>query len=153
VIGFSPGIAYARLGRHPSNAKEYYAFMLDVLGDVGKDTLPQNKTVLALGSDVKLFEDSDNAMKYLGMSDGKVGYYKDHRSWMVHMNARFIAYHMGVFATTGAGKSLLARHQIVPFLQKSGYDVLVLLCNLGTLNNYSKEKQLCNLGTCARTES
>lgn len=70
IGGFSPGIAYARLGKHPSNAKEYYAFMLDVLGDVSKGKLQQNKTVLAPGSDVELFEDADNPMSYLGISQG-----------------------------------------------------------------------------------
>jgi len=126
VGGFSPGIAYARLGKHPSSAKEYYAFMLDVLGDVNSGTLEQNKTVLAPGSDVELYEDSDNPMSRLGTSGGSVGYYKDHPKWMVPMNANFIPYHIGVFATTGAGKSLLTRHQIVPFLQKGGYDVLII---------------------------
>ena len=126
IGGFSPGIAYARLGKRPSSAKEYYAFMLDVLGDVSKGTLQQNKTVLAPGSDVELYEDTDNPMTFLGISHGRVGYYKDHPNWMVPMNANFIAYHIGVFATTGAGKSLLTRHQIVPFLQKAGYDVLII---------------------------
>jgi hypothetical protein len=126
IGGFSPGIAYARLGKHPSNAKEYYAFMLDVLGDVSKGKLQQNKTVLAPGSDVELFEDADNPMSYLGISQGSVGYYKDHPNWIVPMNANFIPYHIGVFATTGAGKSLLTRHQIVPFLQNAKYDVLVI---------------------------
>ena len=46
--------------------------------------------------------------------------------WTVPMNAKFIPYHIGVFATTGAGKSLLTRHQIVPFLQNAEYDVLVI---------------------------
>jgi hypothetical protein len=124
--GFSPGIAYARLGKRPSSAKEYYAFMLDVIGDVGKGILQQNKTVLAPGSDVELYEDTENPMTYLGKSEGSVGYYKDHPKWMVPMNAAFIPYHIGVFATTGAGKSLLTRYQIVPFLQHAGYDVLVL---------------------------
>jgi hypothetical protein len=126
VGGFSPGIAYARLGKRPSSAKEYYAFMLDVLGDVSKGTLQQNKTVLAPGSDVELYEDTDNPMTHLGTSDGSVGYYKDRPKWTVPMNASFIPYHLGVFATTGAGKSLLTRHQIVPFLQKSKYDVLII---------------------------
>jgi hypothetical protein len=56
AVGFSPGIAYARLGRHPSTAKEYYAFSLDVLGDISAEKLEQNKTVIAPSSDVVLFE-------------------------------------------------------------------------------------------------
>ncbi|MEM2961357.1 MAG: hypothetical protein QXU67_07100, partial [Candidatus Bathyarchaeia archaeon] len=66
AAGFSPGIAYARLGRHPSTAKEYYAFTLDVLGDITSGKLEQNKTVIAPSSDVNLFEQSDNPMNHLG---------------------------------------------------------------------------------------
>ena len=126
AVGFSPGIAYARLGRHPSTAKEYYAFSLDVLGDISAEKLEQNKTVIAPSSDVILFEQSDNPMNHLGSPNGSVGYYKGHKNWTVPMIARFIPYHIGVFAVTGAGKSLLARYQIIPFLRNSGYDLVII---------------------------
>jgi hypothetical protein len=126
AVGFSPGIAYARLGRHPSTAKEYYVFTLDVLGDISSEKLEQNKTVIAPSSEVLLFEQEDNPMSHLGSPNGSVGYYKDHPKWTVPMLAKFISYHIGVFAVTGAGKSLLARYQIIPFLQKSGYDVMII---------------------------
>jgi len=125
VAGFSPGIAYARLGRHPSTAKEYYSFDLDVLGDISRGTLEQNKTLIAPSSDVLLFEDRDNPMTHLGCPNGSVGYYKDHKNWIIPMNAKFITYHIGVFAVTGAGKSLLARYQVIPFLRSSGFDVII----------------------------
>ena len=126
AVGFSPGIAYARLGRHPSTAKEYYAFTLDVLGDISAGKLEQNKTVIAPSSDVVLFEQDDNPMNHLGTPDGSVGYYKDHPKWTVPMVAKFIPYHIGVFAVTGAGKSLLTRYQIIPFLQSSTYDLIMV---------------------------
>jgi hypothetical protein len=126
AIGFSPGIAYARLGRHPSTAKEFYAFSLDVLGDVSAGKLEQNKTVIAPSSDVLLFEHADNPMNHLGSPNGSVGYYKDHPNWTVPMIARFIPYHIGVFAVTGAGKSLLARYQIIPFLRSANYDLVII---------------------------
>ena len=31
---YPPGVAYARVGRHPSNAKEFCAFGLSVVGEV-----------------------------------------------------------------------------------------------------------------------
>jgi len=124
-VGFSPGIAYARLGRHPSNAKEYYAFTLDVLGDISSGVLEQNKTLIAPSSDVLLFEEQDNPMTHLGSPNGSVGYYKDHPNWIIPMNAKFITYHIGIFAVTGAGKSLLARYQVIPFLRSSGFDVII----------------------------
>jgi len=126
AAGFSPGIAYARLGRHPSTAKEYYAFTLDVLGDISTGKLQQNKMVIAPSSDVILFEQSDNPMSHLGVPNGSVGYYKDHPNWTVPMIARFIPYHIGVFAVTGAGKSLLTRYQIIPFLLSANYDLIII---------------------------
>lgn len=126
AAGFSPGIAYARLGRHPSTAKEYYAFTLDVLGDISTGKLEQNKTVIGPSSDVLLFEQEDNPMNHLGSPNGSVGYYKDHPKWTVPMIARFIPYHIGVFAVTGAGKSLLTRYQIIPFLRSANYDLIIV---------------------------
>lgn len=140
VGGFSPGIAYARLGKHPSTAKEYYAFTLDVLGDISGGTLQQNKTVIAPSSDVLIFEQKDNPMVHLGNLDGSVGYYKDHPNWVVPMIARFIPYHIGVFAVTGAGKSLLTRHQIIPFLRDFGYDVAIIDWKGSDYAPYFKEK-------------
>jgi hypothetical protein len=126
AVGFSPGIAYARLGRHPSTAKEYYWFSLDVLGDISSGKLKQNKTVVAPSSDVLLFEQEDNPMAHLGIPNGSVGYYKEHPKWTVPMIARFIPYHIGVFAVTGAGKSLLTRYQILPFLRSANYDTIII---------------------------
>lgn len=126
AAGFSPGIAYARLGKHPSTAKEYYSFSLDVVGDISMGKLEQNKTVIAPSSDVLLYEQTDNPMSNLGTPNGSVGYYKEHPKWTVPMIARFIPYHIGVFAVTGAGKSLLTRYQIIPFLQSASYDVLIV---------------------------
>ena len=130
AIGFSPGIAYARLGRHPSTAKEYYMFTLDVLGDVSSSKLEQNKTVIAPASDVIIFEEADNPMKNLGQREGEenegIGYYKGHSNWTIPTVARFIPYHIGVFAVTGAGKSLLTRHEIIPFLQRASYNLIII---------------------------
>jgi hypothetical protein len=50
---YSPGVAYARIGRHPSNAKEFYAFGLSIIGDVTKE-LQQNKFVIAPSSEVEV---------------------------------------------------------------------------------------------------
>ena len=126
AAGFSPGVAYARLGKHPSTAKEYYAFTLDVLGDITSGKVEPNKTVIAPSSDVVLFEQEDNPMTHLGAPNGSVGYYKDHPNWTVPMIAEFIPYHIGVFAITGAGKSLLTRYQIIPFLRASNYDLIMI---------------------------
>jgi hypothetical protein len=65
-------------------------------------------------------------MNHLGVPNGSVGYYKDHPNWTVPMIAKFIPYHIGVFAVTGAGKSLLTRYQVIPFLQDATYDLIIV---------------------------
>ncbi len=122
---YSPGVAYARIGRHPSNAKEFYAFGLSVVGDVSNNILKENKMLIAPSSEVEIFEETDNPMKILGSTSNTIGYYKEHPSWKVPLNPQFICYHMGVFAATGAGKSLLTRYEIIPFMKKAGYDILI----------------------------
>jgi hypothetical protein len=125
VGAYSPGVAYARIGHHPSNAKEYYAFGLDVIGDISTDDLKENKMLIAPSSDVELYEERDNPMVSLGTATNSIGYYKDHPNWKVPINPSYVCYHMGVFASTGAGKSLLTRYQIIPFIRSAGYDVLI----------------------------
>lgn len=122
---YSPGVAYARVGRHPSNAKEFYAFGLNVVGEVSDSKLKENKMLIAPSSEVEIFEEHDNPMKILGSTENTIGYYKDHPNWKVPTNTDFICYHMGVFAATGAGKSLLTRYEIIPFIREAGYKVLI----------------------------
>jgi DNA helicase HerA-like ATPase len=123
---YSPGVAYARVGRHPSNAKEFYAFGLSVVGEVSdSSTLKENKMLIAPSSEVEIFEEHDNPMTILGSTSSTIGYYKDHPGWKVPLNQQFICYHMGVFAATGAGKSLLTRYEIIPFVKAAGYKVLI----------------------------
>lgn len=125
IGAYSPGVAYARIGHHPSNAKEYYAFGLDVIGDVSTEDLKENKMLIAPSSDVELYEEHDNPMASLGSTPNSIGYYKDHPNWKVPIDASYVCYHIGVFASTGAGKSLLTRYQIIPFIRSAGYDVLI----------------------------
>lgn len=124
TTAYSPGVAYARMGRHPSNAKEFYAFGLSIVGDVTK-ALEQNKYVVAPSSEVELFEESDNPMTYLGKGDRTIGYYKDTKSWKVPYEPNYVSYHLGVFGVTGSGKSFLARYQLIPILRQSAMDVIV----------------------------
>ena len=56
---FSPGVAYAKSGRKPSTAKEFYGFSLSVIGDVA-NALKQNKLIIAPSSTVRIFETYDN---------------------------------------------------------------------------------------------
>jgi len=123
---YSPGVAYARIGRHPSNAKEFYAFGLSVIGEISdNNNLKENKMLIAPSSEVGIFEETDNPMSILGASTRSIGYYKDHPTWKVPLDSEFICYHIGVFAATGAGKSLLTRYQIIPFIRSAGHNILI----------------------------
>lgn len=125
--GYHPGVAYARIGGKPSMAKETYDFALSVIGETGK-TMQQNKKILAPGSTVFVFEEDDDPMKYLAgkKETATLGHYEGQTGWEVPVDSSFISYHIGIFASTGGGKSFLARHQMIPLLQKAGYDILVL---------------------------
>ncbi|MCS7116839.1 MAG: DUF87 domain-containing protein [Nitrososphaerota archaeon] len=125
--GYHPGVAYARIGKNPSTAKESYDFSLSVIGEVS-EYIQQNKKIIAPSSEVKIFEDHDEPMKLIAGSKYKltIGHYEGHPNWRVPVNHEFIPYHIGIFASTGGGKSYLARYQIIPLLRKSGYDVIVL---------------------------
>ncbi len=125
--GYHPGVAYARIGGQPSTAKETYDFALSVIGEA-RESVSQNKRIVAPGSLVEIFTDDDNPMRLLagGKHALTLGFYEGHSNWRVPVDASFIPYHIGVFASTGGGKSFLARFQIIPLLQKGGYDVLIL---------------------------
>lgn len=125
--GYHPGVAYARIGGKPSPAKETYDFALSVIGEVG-ESVQQNKRILAPGSDVFLLDNSDDPMKFLAGSKHTqtLGYYEGHPRWFVPVDDSYISYHIGIFASTGGGKSFLARYQIISMLRKAGYDVLIL---------------------------
>lgn len=90
----------ARMGRHPSNAKEFYAFGLSIIGHVTRE-LEQNKYVIAPSSDVEVFEESDNPTTCLGGGDKTIGYYKDMKSWKVPYDSEYVPYYIGVFGVTG----------------------------------------------------
>ena len=124
---YNPGVAYARIGGQPSNAKEIYDFSLSVIGVID-ESVEQNKKIIAPGSPVQLYEDIDNPMAKLAGPNypHSIGYYVGHPTWSVTVDHTFISYHIGIFASTGGGKSYLARHEVIPFLTKTGYSILIL---------------------------
>jgi len=122
---YSPGVAYARAGRQPSSAKEFFGFNLIVIGDVSKGKIEQNKLIISPTSTVHLFEKGDNPMSYLGRHSITIGHYSGEVGWKVPLLEEYISYHIGVYGSTGSGKSFLCRYELIPVLRKAGYDVLV----------------------------
>ena len=124
---FNPGVAYARRGRIPSSAKEYYTFNLEVIGMIGEDGLEQNKLIIAPTSIVELFSDEDDPMKLLSKSpELTIGHYWGKPNWRVPVLKQYINYHIGIFGVTGSGKSYLARYEIIPLLRKAGYSLIIM---------------------------
>jgi DNA helicase HerA-like ATPase len=129
-VGFySPGVAYARtLGKTPSRAKESYHFILSFIGVVEKNSIKPNDTIVAPGSPVYTFKDSNyNPLDFLQPKDYvKGGFLASNENWEVPFDTSFIPYHIFIVGATGSGKSFLARHLVIPLLRKAGYGVLVL---------------------------
>ena len=122
---YSPGRAYARIGRAPSSARESFDFDLSVVGELTEKGIRQNKLIIAPRSPVYRFV-GGNPFELMGVDMGyEVGYYKDHEDWKVPALPEYIPYHIGVFCTTGWGKTSLVRCKIIPLLRKAGYGVLI----------------------------
>ncbi|MCS7133964.1 MAG: DUF87 domain-containing protein [Candidatus Caldarchaeum sp.] len=123
---YNPGVAYAKSGKGPSTAKEFFGFRLSVIGDVTDGTIKQNKLIIAPASPVYRFDETINPMELLGKSSHSIGYYATGQpSWKIPVLAEYIPHHIGVFGVTGSGKSYLTRYQIIPLLRGAGYDVLI----------------------------
>ncbi|MDW7978013.1 MAG: DUF87 domain-containing protein [Candidatus Caldarchaeum sp.] len=123
---YNPGVAYAKSGKGPSTAKEFYGFRLVVVGDVSDGEIKQNKIIIAPASPVYRFEEGFNPMQLFGRSSHTIGYYATGKpSWKIPVLTEYIPHHIGVFGVTGSGKSYLTRYQIIPLLRQAGYDVMI----------------------------
>jgi len=128
---YRPGVAYARMGMTPSDSKRHYIFKILVIADV-TSTFEENKLIIAPGSDIFVFEDEDNPMKYFAkgieLSEGKlitISYYRGKENWKVPINPEYISRHIWVTGVTGSGKSYLVKYEIIPALRKADYDILI----------------------------
>ncbi len=132
VGSYSPGIAYVRAkGEAPSKVKESYHFTLMFIGVIDEDGVRSNDAIVSPGVPVYTFKGSDyNPLTLIEPRDeyGCVhgGFLAKERKWSIPFHKRFIPYHIGVFGTTGSGKSFLARFLLIPILKEAGYRVLVL---------------------------
>ncbi|MEM1983890.1 MAG: DUF87 domain-containing protein [Candidatus Korarchaeum sp.] len=127
--GYRPEVAYLRHGGEPSSAREIYSFDLIVLGCLEDGRLRTNRTIIAPGSPVYAF-DQENPLELIAGSAKKLAWMRAHldgrREWRVPADAQYIPYHVGVFGSTGTGKSWFTRHVLIPLYLDSGYKVIVL---------------------------
>lgn len=123
---YTPAIAYAKSGRGPSTAKEFFGYRLVVIGDVTNGTIRQNNLIIAPGSYVYRFDERYNPMSFLGNSRHKIGYHATgYKTWEVPVLAEYIPHHIGIFGVTGSGKSYFCRYRLIPLLREAGYDIMI----------------------------
>jgi intein/homing endonuclease len=53
-------------------------------------------------------------------------HYQERSSWLIPAETRYLNYHVGIFGSTGCGKSYLARFSLIPMFLEAKYRVLVL---------------------------
>jgi len=127
---YRPDVAYLKYGGQPSGAREVYSFRVMPIGVKSEDGFEPNKLIIAPRSPVYLFEDDDNPLELLaaGIKEPEYldAYLEGHERWRIPILKEFIPYHVGIFGSTGSGKSWLARCVLTDFYRRCGYDVLIL---------------------------
>lgn len=131
---YRPTIAFAKKGGAPSGARETFTFSVQVLGSVLPDSsgIGKNRTIIAPRSDIMLLEEGDKPSP-LDIIVGKKevqwipqANYEDRSSWPIPAETRYLNYHVGIFGSTGCGKSFLARFSLIPMFLQAKYRVMVL---------------------------
>jgi DNA helicase HerA-like ATPase len=126
---YRPSVAYAKKGGMPSGAREIYTFEIMVIGTVTESGVEQNRTIIPPRSRVYRFrEGASNPLEYIARNRNVVwrAYLEGHEGWKIPFDITFLPYHIGVFGTTGSGKSWLTRYVLIPVLLEAGFKVLVL---------------------------
>jgi len=128
---YKPELAYVKHGGEPSGAREVFSFSVLVIGDVSQPgAVSINRGIISPGSKVSVFDTEDPLAKYLAptakLPGNLMAALDRHRNWAIPADASYIPYHVGVYGTTGSGKSWLAKNVLIPFYLQNGYSVLVL---------------------------
>jgi len=122
VGSYSPGVAYARKGYAPSSARRSFTYILSVIGRVEGGSIRENRFVLTPGSPVYLC----NRNPFSGIEGNFISAARHwEKPWRILFDPNGIPMHIGVFGSTGSGKSFLTRHVIIPVARAAGYSVLV----------------------------
>ncbi|MEM3832398.1 MAG: DUF87 domain-containing protein [Thermoprotei archaeon] len=126
---YRPDIAYMKYGGEPSGAREVYSFSVQPIGIITNNGVEPNRKIIKPRSPVYLLDDNDNPFEL--MSKGVDVLWLDafldrHEKWKIPVNRAFIPYHVGIYGSTGSGKSWFARYVLIPLYIRAGYKVLIL---------------------------
>jgi hypothetical protein len=152
---YRPDVAYMRYGGEPSGAREVYSFTIKPIGVITQEGLKTNRAIIQPRSPVYLLEEQDNPLQHLARGGDIVwsdAYIEGHPSWKVPVRGSFIPFHMGVYGTTGSGKSWFTRYILIPLLKRAGYRVLVLDWSGTDYAPYYEEGRIIRLAEVALDE-
>lgn len=126
---YKPDVAYMKYGGEPSGAREVYSFSIQPIGVITNNGIEPNRKIIQPRSPVYLLEDNDNPFELI--SKGVDVLWSDafldrHEKWKIPINKAFIPYHVGVYGSTGSGKSWFTRYILIPLYLNAGYKVLIL---------------------------
>ena len=126
---YRPDVAYMRYGGEPSGAREVYSFSIKPLGVITDSGLEPNLAIIQPRSPVYLLEDEDNPLELIAKGKNVLwmdSYMEGHESWGIPVDKFYIPYHVGVYGSTGSGKSWFTRYILVPLYIKAGFKVVIL---------------------------
>ena len=121
--GYSPGIDYVRKGLVPASSRRSFSFGFSVIGRMEGTEIKPNRLVITPGSPVYLCRKNpfeNLSKKYLY---GRARHWE--HDWSIPLDPSGIPMHIGVFASTGGGKSYLTWEVLIPLMLHAGYSVLV----------------------------
>ena len=113
-----------RYGGEPSGAREVYSFSIKPLGVITDSGLEPNLAIIQPRSPVYLLEDEDNPLELIAKGKNVLwmdSYMEGHKSWRIPADKFYIPYHVGVYGSTGSGKSWFTRYILVPLYIKADW--------------------------------
>ncbi|MEM1582084.1 MAG: ATP-binding protein [Candidatus Bathyarchaeia archaeon] len=126
---YRPDVAYLRHGGEPSGVREVYSFAIEPIGVITNEGIEPNRAIIQPRSPVYLLEDQDNPFEWIIKGRDVIfsdAFLEGHPSWKIPFDKTFLPYHVGVYGSTGCGKSWFTRYILVPLYRKAGYKVLIL---------------------------
>ena len=126
---YKPDVAYMKYGGEPSGAREVYSFLIQPIGVITNNGIEPNRKIIQPRSPVYLLEDNDNPFEHMAKGIDVIwldAYLDRHENWKIPIDKTFIPYHVGIYGSTGSGKSWFTRYILIPLYIRAGYKVLVL---------------------------
>lgn len=155
---YKPDVAYMKYGGEPSGAREVYSFLIQPIGVITDNGIEPNRKIIQPRSPVYLLEDNDNPFEHIAKGVDVLwldAHLDGHENWKIPINKTFIPYHVGVYGSTGSGKSWFTRYILIPLYIKAGYKVLVLDWSGSDYAPYyknSNESEVININDVALDE-